>query len=479
MRYTILSSLALGMITYGSVAQTLVNNGAVIQITAGSTLFIGDSFTNNSGNLQNDGTIVVKGNVVNHQIFNNYFSGSLVVNGVSNQTVSGSNTLRTKNLVFDNSNGITLNTSLEADGVVSFTNGVVTAHDASAPLVFTSNAAHAGVKDASHVDGYVGRKGIGNFEFPVGDPTKYQPITVDITNNSDELSARYYPSDAGTGLFKAGGTSPVVLNAYNHEEYWTIVPAGTATGKVKVTWDSFHNPSITSSVNPAVLQVARKSGTDWLNEGATSTTGTISTGSVTGQTVSSWGAFALGSIPESALPVTLINFTAHKTENAVVLTWSTADEKYASHFVIERSVDGRSFEAVGRVNALGNSTTRLNYEFEDSLAEYAPLTYYRLRSVDVDGSFTLSRTVVVKHNINNIQVDIYPNPTPRTEILTIESNTPIKQIRVWDWAGREVSSQMATTGGKGQLNLGNVPGGTYIIQIQTRENLIHKKLLVK
>ncbi|RME92151.1 MAG: T9SS C-terminal target domain-containing protein [Bacteroidetes bacterium] len=86
------------------------------------------------------------------------------------------------------------------------------------------------------------------------------------------------------------------------------------------------------------------------------------------------------------LPVDLAKFNLHKLDGLTLLTFSTTSELHNSHFDIERSADGRSFQAIGQVSGKGTTTVQVDYEFVDE----KPLpgwNYYRLKQVDYDGAF--------------------------------------------------------------------------------------------
>lgn len=59
----------------------------------------------------------------------------------------------------------------------------------------------------------------------------------------------------------------------------------------------------------------------------------------------------------NTLPVELVNVKAKNTVSGNQINWMTTSEKNNSHFVVEHSFDGVSFNEVGRVG--GHSTTNL------------------------------------------------------------------------------------------------------------------------
>jgi hypothetical protein len=90
-----------------------------------------------------------------------------------------------------------------------------------------------------------------------------------------------------------------------------------------------------------------------------------------------------------ALPITLTDFKANVEGTVVVLEWITASEFNSSHFIVERSQTGSSWEEIGLLPAAGNSTNTIRYKIYDS-TPLEGISYYRLREIDNDGKFLLS-----------------------------------------------------------------------------------------
>ena len=86
---------------------------------------------------------------------------------------------------------------------------------------------------------------------------------------------------------------------------------------------------------------------------------------------------------ESTLPLSLSSFTATRSANSIDLTWKTNAEVNSSYFSILKSVDGKSFQEIGKVHAAGTSQTEKNYSFRD-LDVRAGAVYYQLVSFNGD-----------------------------------------------------------------------------------------------
>ena len=474
-RWPALLGLALLAAPPGVRAQALYNNGAALRIGAGATVYVQGDLLNASGStLANAGTLRVTGNTTNNAAMSGG-GGTLMLAGSSAQTLGGTADFAATDVVLNNAAGLTLATRLRVAGAMSFTNGIVTAASASTPLTFGATGTVAGTPtDASHVKGYVAKEGTGAFTYPLGDGTRYQPTATALTANSAGLLARYVPADAGAAPFTAGGTAATPLLAYNRFEYWDLTPLGTATGSVTIFFDNYKNPGITSVAD---LRVAHQSGGAWLNEGAAASSGTATAGTVTSNAVSTWSPFALGSVAASSpLPVELLAFAAERQGDAARLSWATATEKNSAYFEVEASPDGTAFRAVGRVAAQGNSSQRHDYELRDpALVRYgAPVVYYRLRQVDLDGTFSYSpvRALAVRPDGPvAFQAVAWPNPAEagRPTQLLVRGPEPTRplELTLTDAAGRLLARRTASAAGPLALpETAGLPAGVYLLTVR-------------
>ncbi|NJB84473.1 hypothetical protein GGR26_000218 [Lewinella marina] len=186
------------------------------------------------------------------------------------------------------------------------------------------------------------------------------------------------------------------------------------------------------------------------------------------------GATASGSEGQAQLPLTLLSFDATPQGETVELQWSTIDESGTSHFLVERTADGKSFSPVGRVSAAGTSAsaTELSYQLVDA----APLrgsAFYRLKSVDLDGSFTYSELVEVNRGEDQepLAFAIHPNPstgsTVGVEVQSLDATQPLL-LEVLDAAGRTLATRnlRGTAGDYLQVPLADqLPAGTYLLRL--------------
>jgi len=122
-----------------------------------------------------------------------------------------------------------------------------------------------------------------------------------------------------------------------------------------------------------------------------------------------------------AMPISLAEFTAEVEKQSVSLNWTTDMEENTNYFEIERSKDGRYFEAIGKIAAAGDSEESIDYSFTDERPN--SINYYRLKSVDLDESFTNSK--IISANIGETQsgINLFPHPVLNTATVDLELAT--------------------------------------------------------
>jgi hypothetical protein len=181
------------------------------------------------------------------------------------------------------------------------------------------------------------------------------------------------------------------------------------------------------------------------------------------------------------LPVELVSFDASKIDNREVLCeWNTNVEINSDYFAVERTQNGTSIDSIGWHSASGNSLVPLNYKFID-IYPLEGISYYRLKSVDTDGSFEYSNWRSVDFDNLDI-INLYPNPTTdNITVLVGSSNDENVNIVIVDAIGRIVHSQSTeiTAGITAfHVNVSSYASGTYGFKVQTDSKLFVQKQFI-
>jgi hypothetical protein len=171
------------------------------------------------------------------------------------------------------------------------------------------------------------------------------------------------------------------------------------------------------------------------------------------------------------IPVELVSFNASLDKNNVVVTWQTATELNSSYFDVERKVSGSEWNSIGRVTAAGNSTRTIDYRFVDENIA-GTISFYRLKQVDLDGSFTYSQEVEVNTAIPtsfNLSQN-YPNPfNPTTKInysVPFDSKVTISVYSITGELVMELVNDNVSAGSYSvDFNGSNLASGMYIYKM--------------
>lgn len=123
----------------------------------------------------------------------------------------------------------------------------------------------------------------------------------------------------------------------------------------------------------------------------------------------------------SVFPVELLDFTAMPAPGGVSVDWITENEVDLSHYMVERSTDGVMFSDIGAVPAKGKSADLQTYQFIDT-EPFRGRSYYRLRMIDIDGSFDFSNIEMVV--LEGRAVSVFPNPARIGNTIHVELDFP-------------------------------------------------------
>lgn len=177
------------------------------------------------------------------------------------------------------------------------------------------------------------------------------------------------------------------------------------------------------------------------------------------------------------LPVSVIEFEGKPNQdNTNSLYWEVVKEDNIDYYEIERTTDLDQYVILGQVSAMADEGGRYNYDFID----INPSTdnYYRLKIVDINGSFVYHNNIVrVKKDQLELTIPkLYPNPA-RSEIYIQLPNSVYNEavdIYILDMQGRIVQSKnFILNNGQQELgiNIERLLPGQYFMKYRREENI--------
>ncbi len=203
---------------------------------------------------------------------------------------------------------------------------------------------------------------------------------------------------------------------------------------------------------------------------------------------------------DAGLPVELTTFTAFTKEKEVILNWETATEVNNYGFYVERASAPLSINSemqwheISFVEGHGNSNSPKTYSYLDNSVNSGKYKY-RLKQVDIDGSFEYSETVEVNLEIPTEFKLAQNYPNPFNPVTTIKYSIPLLEtlpetssqnkhvlLKVFDVLGQEVATLVNKEQNAGtyeiEFDASELNSGIYIYSLQTSQSVINRKMIL-
>ncbi|REA62088.1 hypothetical protein DSL64_10560 [Dyadobacter luteus] len=290
-------------------------------------------------------------------------------------------------------------------------------------------------------------------------------VQIDRTGTGSESWVASYTITRKT--FKVTPSNPNPNGSYKITLYYKDAELGAYKGSIASMGKS-ENGITTGNQGAgsfAEVQISSAYETDWAY------TATFNSG---------FSGFGLSNAPAiGSLPVKLVKFDGKHTTEGNLLKWATTSEVNSDYFAVERATEVKSFVEIGRVNGNGNSAITNNYQFKDS--KYGKgLNYYRLKSVDQDGSFAYSKIVAIEA-ANAREIKAFPNPVQATLHIELpDVNISPVRVKIINASGQVVleKDKVKTTGGVLVQDVSKLGAGLYQVVISD-ENTGYNFQMVK
>jgi hypothetical protein len=195
---------------------------------------------------------------------------------------------------------------------------------------------------------------------------------------------------------------------------------------------------------------------------------------------SGFSKFMLTGRAAGPLPVRDLQFTAKPASQSIILNWTTKAEVNTKNYIAERSVDGVRFNAIGSLNARGNSNQLSQYNLVDYNVDNGVWYYYRIRQVDIDGTERLSDIRRARIESGADKLILQPNPASSSVRIILPFRYTNATVSLTDASGKLVKDQSMTSSGTGVyvLNIESLSAGVYYVKV-VADNKVYTEKLVK
>lgn len=409
---------------------TITGSGATVTLAAGST-----TITANDNGIS--ATILTTNKNYSTNANYEFQGGSTGTFPSSPQTVN--------NITFNYGSGVSMEGDIIATGIVNLASGNLNLNTHT--LTFSGNITGApswGSSVGNYIialSGSLRRTNPASTIFPLGTGTQYLPCRL---NGTGTFNVNISPTSSGLSQ-----PSLALLTQ------WDINGSGTLNMDLQWPTDIFGPDAY----------LYKFDGATWTTVGGpvmVDGTGPLTVGF---SGISCCSGFTVGGF--GALPIELVYFQASKNGGKVDLTWQTDTEFNNSHFIIEKSLDGKTFWEIDSVDGMGTSLERNDYATTDETPA-SGINYYRLKQVDFDGEFSYSKLVSVAFNGEN-RILLYPTLAHDQITLEFEDETAsFEELHVFDRIGKLVKDVQFLNSQNGSIELGvsSLPSGSYFVRLQ-------------
>lgn len=459
--------IAICSISQISSAQYIVNDGGYINVVSGTTMNIeGDVRNESTGSITNQGEISISGDMINNGSSTMQTgSGIIELNGAATQSIEGTNTINFYNLSINNtSTGITLSTNTEVTNTLNMADGDVNLNGQTIELGTTGTL--TGETNNNRIYGTSGTiQATRDLNAPSAE--NVAGLGLEITS----------AANMGTTIVSRGhATQSGPEGNLSIERYYDVTPSTNTGLNATITFNYLDNELGSHTETNLVAWKSTDGGSTWSNEG-----GTINTTSnnLSHSAIDGFSRWTLSDQVNNPLPIELLSFTASVTPRLEVqLDWITASEINSSHFEVQRSQNGEDFERIGTREAAGFSESQLVYDLLDE-EPYKGISYYRLRQIDLDGTYEYSeiRTVYISEEKDNITV--FPNPV-RNEAMLYLQGLPEEDthFELYNIKGQLIMNVSMGEVPNYEMSMKNFPLAAYFYVIRNAEKILKAGQLI-
>src|ERR1700739_4080373 len=183
-----------------------------------------------------------------------------------------------------------------------------------------------------------------------------------------------------------------------------------------------------------------------------------------------------GIAPPTPPVANVVSFSGLSEEHDNNIYWTSVVENNCSYFALERSCDYVMWEEAVKLKGEGNSSQQIPYYYHDE-APYTGFTYYRIKEVSADGSFTYSPSIVVESKMQ-IAVDIFPNPADgiiKVTVLGKENET--SHLYIKSMMGQVVFYSDVMNNSAMEIDIESYPEGIYSVEVESKSGSTVQRLV--
>ncbi len=409
-------------------------------------------------------TITVTGVFAGSGTLNTTSASSLNVAGTTSNPFTFKGT-QIKNLSVSRAAGCDVDTNLTVYGSVSFSNGHINTFTGTVTdtITLASGATLLESTTAGYITGVVKAT---EDSMPKNTTEYFAGLGADIqrkgnTNPGSVTITRIVGGSTNTGAVVRRGAKTYAATRMK----FIIKPTNNGGLNADLTFHYFDDQlNGVSESNMNIFRRKEGSTGDFIYRGKSSQNTTFNT--ITETNSDSFSEWILGG-SNNPLPVDYLNFSARYINGSQInLDWTTATEINNRDFEVERSYDGRTYEAIATV--FGNGTTSFPVDYkavDNNFLRTASVIYYRLKQNDYNGDYEYSSVARVILGGKQSDESVTVRYLGGSESLLIQSLDKVSsRISIRDMAGRLLKTDVIS--GTAQVSMEGFAKAMYIVETE-------------
>jgi GEVED domain/Bacterial Ig domain/Secretion system C-terminal sorting domain len=208
--------------------------------------------------------------------------------------------------------------------------------------------------------------------------------------------------------------------------------------------------------------------------GSANNSGNACTTFASGETEDYWVTIA------AVIPVEMKFVMAYPKGESNHIDWMTASENSVKAFIVERSLDSKEWTKISTNEPKGGAKETY-YSITDN--QPLPLSYYRVRTVDLDGSEEVSKIVSVKRFDAKKLAVLSVVPVPTTEGVSVDFSinkdaaVTLVLTNVMGQIVKTTSVNASEGSNKVRFEMNDLPNGTYLLTLSDGETQVVKRVV--
>jgi biopolymer transport protein ExbB len=185
----------------------------------------------------------------------------------------------------------------------------------------------------------------------------------------------------------------------------------------------------------------------------------------------------------TVLPVQLTAFQGVSEQDGTnTITWTTEQELNHDKMLLERSANGSTWEVIKTIPAVQTTAMATQHYMVRDHNPVLPVSYYRLKQVDIDGTFTLSKIIAIKQQAPAASMDMMVHPNPAQHHVTIACANNLRsqdtRIELLNNLGMPMPVRATYNANSIALDMPGITNGVYYLNVYIKNKKYARKLLI-